>query len=53
MKFPAGTDLGDVLQSCTGGWVIVSVTASVLLGKAVLVARTATALAAGIAAGAL
>jgi hypothetical protein len=40
---PTGTDVGDVLQSCTAGWVMVSVIVPNLVGNAVLVACTVTA----------
>ena len=52
VKAPAGVEVGETLQSCTGGWVIVSVTAPNFAGSAVLVARTLTALLVGTVVGA-
>jgi hypothetical protein len=53
VKVPTGTEVGEVLQSCTGGWVIVMVTVPNLVLSAVLVACTVTAFMAGTTAGAL
>jgi len=44
---PTGTEVGYVLQSCTGGCVTVMVTVPNLVASAVLVACNVTALAAG------
>ena len=50
---PTGTAVGEVLQSCTAGCVIVMVTAPNLVESAVLVACTVTALFIGTTVGAV
>jgi hypothetical protein len=50
---PAGILVGEILQSCGGGTVMVMITAPNFVELAVLVARTLTALLAGTIAGAL
>lgn len=52
VKGPTGTEFGEVLHNCTGGWVMVIVTAPNFVLSAVLVACTLTALAAGTTGGA-
>jgi hypothetical protein len=49
---PAGAEVGEILQSCAGGWVIVMVTVPNFVLSAVLVACTETAFVAGTEAGA-
>jgi hypothetical protein len=52
VKGPTGTEVGDVLQRYTGGWVMMMVTVPNLVASAVLVACTVTAFMAGTTAGA-
>jgi hypothetical protein len=52
VKLPTGTEVGEMLQSCTGGWVMVIVTVPNLVASAVLVACTVTAFCTGTAIGA-
>ena len=53
MKGPTASEVGDALQTCTGGCVMVRVTVPNFVASAVLVACTVTALFMGTAAGAV
>ena len=52
VKGPTGTEVGEMLHNCTGGWVTVIVTVPNFVASAVLVACTVTALLAGTVVGA-